>query len=67
MLSAWYKYSNECARKRHYPLFGQSEFCLTFVLVKNKRSQSEALLQILPLPPSVKGFSLGIQKKISTW
>ena len=54
-LNRWYKCSDKCARRLHYPLFGKSGFCLISILSKKDFS--------LKLFTSFKnGFGLGIQR-----
>ena len=47
----------------HYPLFGQSGFCLILILSKIKGFQSERLLNMSPSPP-MNGYGHDIYKKV---
>ena len=48
-----------------YSLFRQPEFCLRFILSKNKVFQSGTLLKMTNSSPSMQEFCVGVQEQIS--
>ena len=50
------------AKITSYSLFEHPGFCLIFILSKKKHFQSETLLKMPPLSPTIEEFVLDIQK-----